>query len=45
MSPLKPSYPPTAGPESSKTADVQAKDLKTKYRKMMEFVKEEINNP
>lgn len=43
MSPLKPSCPPTASPEYSKTADVQAKDLKTKYRKTMEFVKEEIN--
>lgn len=39
MFPYKPSYPMSAGPEYSKTAEVQEKHFKTNYMKMIETVK------
>lgn len=43
MTPLEPSYPTTEGPEYSHITEVQEKDVKTNYVKMIKFLKEEIN--
>ena len=43
MSLLEPSYATTAGHEYSNLAETQEKDLKTNYRKMMELLKEKMN--
>ena len=45
MSPLKPGYPTTAGPEYSNTAATQENDLNTNFMKMIEVLKEEMNKP
>lgn len=43
MSPLQLRYPTTVGPEQSKIAEEQRKDLKSKFMKMIVVPKEETN--
>ena len=43
MSPLESSYSITAGPEYSKVAEAEDKDLKTKYMKVVEVLDKEMN--
>lgn len=42
-SPLEPSYPTAAGPEYSNISEAEEKDLKTTCMKVIEVLKEEIN--
>lgn len=43
MSSTEPRYPTTTGPEYINIAEEQVEILKTKYIKMIEVLKEEIN--
>jgi hypothetical protein len=43
MSQCYPSYPISAGPEYSNIAEGQEKDFKTKYMKIIEVLKEDVN--
>ena len=43
MSPKKPWYPTTTGPEYTNIAEEQEQILKAKYIKMIEVLKEEIS--
>lgn len=45
MSPPEPSCPTRAGPEYFNTAEIQEKDLKTKYMEMREYLKKMSKSP